>query len=308
MKTRFLFLAMLAFSFAFISCVEDDNDDNDLPDLKDDYFRIYNGTYNSGSMPAAGDGPTISDLSGNGTVLAGGSNNISISSTGDASNVLVSVQGADGYYSVPMYAKSDYYITISFTQDISGDFTIRFALQDANGRVGLYETLAVSTLQAGTGKFQVNLSWNQPNDMDLHLIEPGGEEIYFGNTEAASGGELDVDSNPGCSIDNINSENITYGDDAVVPAGVYEVIVDRWDNCYVTDPTRFTVTATLNGSLIQGDNPLTRSWAADYTDDEEVTVMTVSINQELLKNAQKAYKFDFGRFTKKKVLSPDKVK
>lgn len=298
---------MLAISFAFTSCKKDE-EDTGLPDLHEKYFEIVGASYNNGSMPAAADGPVISTLDGNGTVLAGGSNNIGIVTDGEAANVLVSVQGADGYYTVPVVSKSQIiYIVLSFTQQISGDFTIRFALQDMNGRVGLYEVIEVTTFEAGTGKFQVNLGWNQSNDMDLHLIEPGGEEIYYGNSNAASGGELDVDSNAGCSIDGINSENITYGDDAVVAAGTYQVIVDRWSNCSATEATRFSVTATLDGELISGDNPYNDSWAADYIYDRNVTVMSITINQDMMKSAQTAFKFDYGKFTKKKVLSPQKV-
>jgi hypothetical protein len=110
-----------------------------------------------------------------------------------------------------------------------------------------------------------------------------------------------------CNIDGINSENITYSDESVVAAGTYQVIVDRWSNCSVADATRFTVTATLDGVLISGDNPYSATWAADYANDEEVNVMNVTISQELMKNTTTAFKLDFGKFAKKRVLS-EKVK
>jgi hypothetical protein len=94
MKSKVLFLAMLAFAFAFTACVEEDDDDNGLPDLQEQYFEIYGASYNTGAMPAAGDGPTITDLSGNGTVLAGGSNNIGITTDGAPANCISKCSGS----------------------------------------------------------------------------------------------------------------------------------------------------------------------------------------------------------------------
>ena len=47
-------------------------------------------------------------------------------------------------------------------------------------------------------------------DVDLHLIEPNGGHIYYGNRRSSNGGFLDIDSNPDCSIDGVNNENIYY--------------------------------------------------------------------------------------------------
>ncbi len=75
-----------------------------------------------------------------------------------------------------------------------------------------------------------------------------------------SGGELDVDSNPDCEIDNINNENITFTDAATVSNGEYIVNVDFYGNCMNSEKTRYTVTARYKGELISpisGQNPYT---------------------------------------------------
>jgi hypothetical protein len=41
-------------------------------------------------------------------------------------------------------------------------------------------------------------------------VDAVGEEIYYGDQQAASGGFLDLDSNAACSGDNIRNENITW--------------------------------------------------------------------------------------------------
>jgi ribosomal protein S27E len=48
---------------------------------------------------------------------------------------------------------------------------------------------------AKSGDVQITLIWFNVNDLDLHCIEPGGGEIYFGRRRSRSGGELDVDMN-----------------------------------------------------------------------------------------------------------------
>ncbi|MCS7047282.1 MAG: hypothetical protein NZO58_13065, partial [Gemmataceae bacterium] len=51
--------------------------------------------------------------------------------------------------------------------------------------------------QAGgkSGDVQLTLIWYNGNDLDLHCVEPSGEEIFFARRRSRSGGELDVDMN-----------------------------------------------------------------------------------------------------------------
>ncbi|WP_462280362.1 YfaP family protein [Salinivirga cyanobacteriivorans] len=312
MNTKLLFLAMVAFLMAFQACEKDEEEDNDSTEtVQDSYFNIEGAQFQSGSMPSESGGPEIANLSGNDNVLAGGGNPVSIETSGDASEVIIGVEGADGYFTYPVSSMKSVedlvLIYLLFTQEIEGTFTIVFALVDIDGNVGTYQSIEVQTVEAGTGQFQVNLSWDQPNDMDLHLIEPNGEEIYYSNSLSDNGGFLDIDSNAGCSIDGTNSENITYGDTAIVEAGTYTVIVDRWSNCNVTGTTNFSVTATLNGELVSGNNPYYGSWASDYTNDQYVEVMTIDINSSMMKNYRSVLQFDYGKFEKKRNLSPQKT-
>jgi len=93
---------------------------------------------------------------------------------------------------------------------------------------------------------QVNVTWNTATDVDLHVVDPRNEEIYYGHTQSASGGSLDVDSNAGCAIDNKNSENVQWGSTA--PNGTYTVRVDYWSACSVTGTTTYTVVVTTAAS------------------------------------------------------------
>lgn len=47
----------------------------------------------------------------------------------------------------------------------------------------------------GTGDIAFRLYWQGAEDLDLHVVEPSGAEIYFLQRTAESGGELDVDCN-----------------------------------------------------------------------------------------------------------------
>ena len=50
----------------------------------------------------------------------------------------------------------------------------------------------------GSGKLKVTLLWDFRGDIDLHVIEPSGNELYFENMKnPESGGYLDVDNIPG---------------------------------------------------------------------------------------------------------------
>ena len=101
--------------------------------------------------------------------------------------------------------------------------------------------------RVGTGDIQVTLSWDRDSDVDLHVIAPGGEEIYYARRQSPSGGELDLDSNAGCSIDGVRNENITWPVGRA-PRGRSTVRVDYWSSCNVAQ-TNYTVRVNNGGSV-----------------------------------------------------------
>ena len=55
----------------------------------------------------------------------------------------------------------------------------------------------------GTGDVQLTLTWQEQVDLDLHVIDPSGEEIYYSHNRSKSGGVLDVDDTHGPGPENI---------------------------------------------------------------------------------------------------------
>ncbi len=97
-----------------------------------------------------------------------------------------------------------------------------------------------------TGAVQATLRWTGTADMDLHVIDPSGEEIYFGAHPSASGGDLDLDTVPGCDTANTgpHTENIFWEDDA--PPGEYTVFVNDFGSC--DEVTDYSLQVVVGGS------------------------------------------------------------
>ncbi|MFO0600290.1 MAG: hypothetical protein U0228_33580 [Myxococcaceae bacterium] len=111
-------------------------------------------------------------------------------------------------------------------------------------------------LNGGGGPVQVTVRWDTDTDVDLHVDEPlpdGGVcEIYYGdtggqNSSCGAVGELDLDSNAGCSIDGVDIENIIYPSGSAAPSGTYTVRVDYYDNCGVTTSIPYEIEVRANG-------------------------------------------------------------
>lgn len=73
------------------------------------------------------------------------------------------------------------------------------------------------------GDVQVLLEWETSDDVDLHVFDPAGEEIYYENPRSASGGELDIDANYEFIMRH-PKENV-YWRHGHAPSGTYKVFV-----------------------------------------------------------------------------------
>jgi hypothetical protein len=131
--------------------------------------------------------------------------------------VAVSVDGYDGWWLLPVPEDWDGELPLLFPNDIfdrldgaRAPVTVIVAMLDAASRFSNAISLTIQGLLVGTGDVQVGIVWDTPTDVDLHVTEPGGETIYYGNLQSSAGGTLDLDSNPACNIDGVNAENIFW--------------------------------------------------------------------------------------------------
>jgi hypothetical protein len=208
------------------------------------------GTAHFGSLPSSGGGPDVT-LPANLNILNGGSSIVSISSPNLMSRIIVSVEGTDGYWEIILPSDTTLVmLLVTFAQNLTGNtIPLTFLAGNSVNQFGLAVTIAANIIQVGTGDIQVSLSWDALSDVDLHVIDPDGEEIYWGNRISSSGGILDLDSNPACSIDSVNNENITWPTGSA-PLGTYIVLVNYWSSCDQL-LTNYSVTVTLAGMAPQ---------------------------------------------------------
>ena len=93
---------------------------------------------------------------------------------------------------------------------------------------------------ARSGRVQIILAWDDRNDLDLVMICPNGERVFFGSRRGC-GAELDVDRNAG-DLTATPVENIVF---AAEPApGRYRIIVWHFQNnppAPASSPYRVTV-------------------------------------------------------------------
>lgn len=240
--------------------------DNEVKPTINKFFSVENATLVHKNMPEATTDERVT-VSMNNNVIPGGSSIATVQTDGVAKKLLIGMKDQDGYYEVSPTTRGDYSFIMMINQDITleegqNGFTVLVAVEDENGGISPVWETSVSLIVVGTGTLQVSLSFDNEKDVDLHLIEPEytyegveasfySRHIYYGNKTALfSGGELDLDSNPGCSIDGINNENITYSEECFVPAGTYKLYVDLFQNCDSETATNYVVTVSYGGRLI----------------------------------------------------------
>jgi hypothetical protein len=107
-------------------------------------------------------------------------------------------------------------------------------------------TETIQGVRVKVGNPQFTLIWDSDVDLDLHVIEPGGSEIYWEERQGEQGGELDVDD-----VDGRGPENVNYDEGrGAGPPGTY-----RWFVHYFggfagrNQPTRWKVRVKHDGKV-----------------------------------------------------------
>lgn len=98
-----------------------------------------------------------------------------------------------------------------------------------------------------TGSIQVTAAWNSSSDIDLHVIDPMGEEVYYGHRNSRSGGVLDRDANAACSVSPPTVENVYWGENP--PQGTYRIRLVAYDMCG-SPQTPVTVSVAVGGQIV----------------------------------------------------------
>ncbi|AGA26124.1 YfaP family protein [Singulisphaera acidiphila] len=107
---------------------------------------------------------------------------------------------------------------------------------------------SIRGVEVKVGDPQFTLIWDNDADLDLHVIEPGGKEIYWEDPKGKEGlgGELDVDNTKGYGPENVYwLRDDPTGEGKVKgtgPAGEYKWFVVYWGGFGgIPKPTRWKV-------------------------------------------------------------------
>jgi hypothetical protein len=199
-------------------------------------------TFHEGDPPEAGDGPSA-EGEGASTPLVGQPFRYRVSGSAAFSTLYLWIDGASGYWQLdlPVDVQS-LEMVLTLNDDLPADaFDIVSALGSDAG-VGSLATTEVSATDLADADIAVTVRWTGASDVDLHVTDPNGEEVYYANEQTPEGGRLDLDSNAGCSIDNVNQETISWPKDAA-PDGAYTIVVEYFSDC---DQPSAPWTLTLN--------------------------------------------------------------
>ena len=197
--------------------------------------------------PQSNGGPIVT-VAASATVINGGSLVARLTATTPFQTVFIQIGGVDGYWvlSLPSAVTDTFVLITLSTQLPQASFDLVYYGVSVTGSVGPpASTRAVVNQAAATGVVQVSASWDALSDVDLHVVEPSGEEVYYGHRSSGTSGQLDLDSNAACRLDSINNENIRWIGTA--PAGNYTVRLDYFDSCGVP-ATNWVVTVNNGGT------------------------------------------------------------
>lgn len=238
-------------------------------------LRVEGATFVEGAPPAADPaGPAVGSVTLVTSAVYPGEAHKALGATlaGTSTAAVVALEGDVGYWIVPAGVPdvatpglASLHATMSFAPWLAGGAaTLAVRAVDAAGRAGAPSLVALAVTGAvPAGRLVVTLGWDTESDLDLHLVVPGGAEVYKGNVNSYAppppgsppdppdawkgGGVLDFDSNASCVVDGRRRENVVWG--GPPPSGHYVARVDTFSLCGAPG-AYWTLAVLLDGRVV----------------------------------------------------------
>ena len=210
-------------------------------------------------VPEPSGGPAVA-VTGNRGYVAGGSVFLDVEPGPGTDKLLLSIRGIDfvdfGYYEidVPDGASSHRLVArVEFDLDDLGalpNVCLDVSAVDTAGAVGPPACHVVVNVPVRSSDVQVTVSWDSDADLDLHVADPNGDELFRRVRRTASGGVLDIIAGETCpagGLAPLRNEHATWsGGDP--PPGLYEVRVTHDANCEAEE-TNYVVSVYNHGQV-----------------------------------------------------------
>ena len=201
----------------------------------------------TGPPPEANAGPSVASA-GNHALISGGAIFVDVAADAELAKLLLSVD-MQSYYEIDLAgAMAPYRFVGHVMPGIEEYSPLCLSVMGiaADGTVGEAECHPVFVVpEIGTGDLEIAVSWDTDADLDLHVVDANGDEIYWRQEMVDSGGELDLESGTDCIADGARTEHVAWTGGTPSP-GIYVVRVNYWSDCGFPE-TNYVVNVTLNG-------------------------------------------------------------
>ena len=180
---------------------------------------------------------------------------------------------------------------------------------------GVTDSIKERVKEAGgnvTGALRISLAWINGDDLDLHVVEPSGEKIYFSHKHSKTNGQLDIDMTSGGTPEKPAVENIFWVKEKDLTKGDYQVRVNQWSSRY-KDNIGYTIQVEHNGTTTEyysKTSPKTGDTDKIVTityNGDKITFSDVNSNLSSTSLSRETYEIASGKFQKVNslMLSPN---
>ena len=211
------------------------------------------GVLRMAAPPEPSGGPTL-QVAGNNFLVSGGVLFVDVLPDAQLDRLLVSVD-MQSYYEIDLAAAMEsapYRLVGHVPPGLARNFSplcLSLTGVGTDGAVGPPSCHPVLVEPVRTGDLEITVSWDTDADLDLHVVDPNGDEIYYWQEMVESGGEIDLESGTSCDddgiVDGIRSEHVAWTG-GTPPPGVYVLRVNYFSGCGHPE-TNYVVNWNLNG-------------------------------------------------------------